>query len=142
MWTGTRSVAYVKVPDTEIPSYQFREVEIGEVLGNSYQVVSGLESGEEVVTYGSFTIDAAAQLNNQASMMNRNVKIKGMDHSDHLPDYTESTPVEFKQQLAGVSDAYINLKDAFVATDTEKAFNAAKEIDEALASVDMSLVKR
>ena len=70
MWTGQRSVVYIKVPDANVPSFEFREIEIGEALGNNYQIVSGLEAGEEVVTYGSFTIDAAAQLNNQTSMMN------------------------------------------------------------------------
>ena len=102
LWTGVRSVVYVKVPDMDIPSFQFREVELGERLGDSYQVSSGLETGEEVVTYGSFTIDAAAQLNNQVSMMNKDVMKKGADHSMHLPDYTEVTPLEFKQQISSL----------------------------------------
>jgi membrane fusion protein, copper/silver efflux system len=141
LWTGIRSVVYVKVPDMIIPSFRFREVEIGETLGQSYQVLSGLEVGEEVVTYGSFSIDAAAQLNNQASMMNRNVMTKGADHSKHLPDFTESTPVDFKEQLAGISATYLLLKDALVATDKVQATNAAKQILEALNTVDMALVK-
>lgn len=141
LWTGTRSVVYVKVPDTEIPSYQFRELEIGETLGNSYQVVSGLASGEEVVTYGSFTIDAAAQLNNQSSMMNREVTTKGDNNMMHLPDYTESTPLEFKQQLVNVSAAYVVLKDALVATDPIQASQSVDQIKTALENVDMTLVK-
>ncbi|MEL6837512.1 MAG: efflux RND transporter periplasmic adaptor subunit [Bacteroidota bacterium] len=67
MWTGPRSVVYVKVPDTSVPSFKFREVNLGEAVGSHYQVLSGLEEGEEVVTNGSFVIDAAAQLNNQAT---------------------------------------------------------------------------
>lgn len=141
LWTGVRSVVYVKVPDMTIPSFKFKEIEIGESLGKNYQVLSGLESGEEVVTYGSFTIDAAAQLNNQASMMNRDVMEKGADHTQHLPDYTESTPMEFKQQLVMVSDAYLLLKDAFVSTDSKLAVSTAQQVMEALSKVDMSLVK-
>jgi Cu(I)/Ag(I) efflux system membrane fusion protein len=141
LWTGTRSVVYVKVPDMTIPSFKFKEIEIGESLGKNYQVVGGLETGDEVVTYGSFTIDAAAQLNNQASMMNRDVMEKGADHSVHLPDYTESTPIEFKQQLVMVSDAYLLLKDAFVATDNELAVSTAQQVMEAISKVDMSLLK-
>lgn len=141
MWTGKRSVVYVKVPDTEIPSFQYREIEIGERLGDSYQVLSGLENGEEVVTYGSFTIDAAAQLNNQASMMNKDVMEKGADHSVHLPDYTESTPIEFKQQLVEVSDAYLLLKDAFVATDQKQAVAEAQKVMVSVSKVDMASVK-
>lgn len=141
LWTGKRSVVYVKLPNTTIPSYQFREVELGERLGDSYQLLDGLETGEEIVTYGSFTIDAAAQLNNQVSMMNKNVMLKGADHSEHLPDYTESTPIEFKQQLVKVSETYLKLKDAFVTTDKDKAAIAAKQLSEALTVVDMALVK-
>ena len=73
--------------------------------------------------------------------MNRDVMEKGADHSMHLPDYTESTPMEFKQQLVMVSDAYLLLKDAFVATDSELAVSTAQQVMEALSKVDMSLVK-
>jgi Cu(I)/Ag(I) efflux system membrane fusion protein len=141
LWTGIRSVVYVKMPDSDIPSFQFREVELGEGLGDRYQLLSGLEAGEEIVTYGSFTIDAAAQLNNQASMMNKNVMIKGADQMDHLPDYTESTPVAFKHQLAEVTNAYLALKDAFVAADNFQANKDAQAILEALSVTDMSLIK-
>jgi len=141
MWTGKRSVIYIKVPDVEIPSFKFREIEIGERQGDSYQVLSGLESGEEVVTYGSFTIDAAAQLNNQASMMNKNVKLKDSDGSIKLPDYTATTPIEFKEQLVKLSDAYILLKDALVATDDKAATLAANQVGATLAKVDMALLK-
>lgn len=141
LWTGQRSVVYVKVPDMTIPSFQFREVKIGEAIGSSYQILEGLEAGEEVVTYGSFTIDAAAQLNNQASMMNRNINVKNQSSVVMLPDYTATTPLEFKTQLANVSAAYLLLKDALVATDSEQAINASKKVNEKLSSIDMSLVK-
>lgn len=141
MWTGQRSVIYIKVPDTDIPSFEFREIEIGEALGNSYQVVDGLEEGEEVVTYGSFTIDAAAQLNNQTSMMNRNVSVKETNHVDHLPDFTENAPASFKEQLFNLASAYLTLKDALVATDNETSKSIANELLAALDKVDMTLVK-
>ena len=141
MWTGQRSVVYIKVPDANAPSFEFREIEIGEALGNNYQIFGGLEAGEEVVTYGSFTIDAAAQLNNQTSMMNRNVSVKGTDHSAHLPDYTENTPPTFKEQLFSLASTYLSLKNALVATNSEKAKEAANQILDELDKVDMSLVK-
>ena len=141
LWTGTRSVVYVKVPDMTIPSFQFREIELGEAMGGNYRVMSGLEAGEEVVTYGSFSIDASAQLNNQTSMMNQNVMVKGVEDTEQLPDYTESTPLEFKQQLAKVVDAYFLLKDALVATNVPNAKTAAQEIVKALPQVDMKLLK-
>lgn len=142
MWTGKRSVVYVKVPDTEIPSYKFKVIEIGQAIGSNYQVISGLEAGEEVVTYGSFTIDAAAQLNNQASMMNQEVEIKkeGMD-VEMIPDFTAETPEAFKKQLSEVATQYILLKDALVATDATTAIPATEAFLKQLEGIDMTLLK-
>jgi len=140
MWTGKRSVVYVKVPDIEIPSFKFKEVEIGEGLGGSYPVLSGLEAGEEVVTNGSFTIDAAAQLNNQASMMNRDVTIK-KEKSKVVPDFQTETPTLFKEQLNALANEYFQLKDAFVATDSKIAATAAEKVAAQLENVDMALLK-
>ncbi len=140
MWTGKRSVVYVKLPDMEIPSFQYREIELGESIGNNYQVLTGLDNGDEVVTNGSFTIDAAAQLNNQTSMMNKEVDVKKVSSYEMLPDYTENTPMAFKEQLAQLSNAYLLLKDALVATDSEQAITTSKGVAEAIALVDMKLV--
>ena len=140
MWTGKRSVVYVKVPDTEIPSFQYREIEIGERLGDSYQVLSGLENGEEVVTYGSFTIDAAAQLNNQVSMMNKDVNLK-KEEAGGVPNFQPETPTQFKEQLNALANEYLQLKDAFVATDATTAQSAAQKFLAQLEKVDMKLVK-
>lgn len=140
MWTGTRSVVYVKVPDTEIPSFRYREIEIGERQGDFYQVIGGLENGEEVVTYGSFTIDAAAQLNNQTSMMNKNVGIK-KEKDVGIPNFQSQTPALFKTQLNAVADTYLQLKDALVATDPTTASGAAQQILTTLKEVDMRLLK-
>ncbi|MEM1122130.1 MAG: efflux RND transporter periplasmic adaptor subunit [Bacteroidota bacterium] len=139
MWTGKRSVVYTKVPDTEIPSYQFREVELGEVVGANYLVISGLENGEEVVTNGAFSIDAAAQLNNQRSMMNQEVKIKKPAQIG-IPDFQAETPVAFKAQLGELTEKYIVLKDAFVATDPTAATVAATTFNEALKEIDRMLL--
>ena len=140
LWTGKRSVVYTKVPDMEIPSFKFKEVELGDAVGDAYQIISGLTAGEEVVTYGSFTIDAAAQLNNQASMMNREVTQK-KEASVGVPNFQAVTPVEFKKQLNDLANEYLNLKDAFVATDATTAATAAKKVVAQLEKVDMSLVK-
>ncbi|WP_335964292.1 efflux RND transporter periplasmic adaptor subunit [Galbibacter sp. PAP.153] len=69
MWTGKRSVVYVK--DTAgTPTFEMRRIEIGSKNGEYYTVINGLQNGEEVVTQGTFTVDAAAQLQGKASMMN------------------------------------------------------------------------
>ncbi len=70
LWTGKRSVVYVKQPGTDEPVFKMRDIEIGPMLGNSYVVMSGLSEGEEIVTQGAFSVDAAAQLEGKPSMMN------------------------------------------------------------------------
>jgi len=72
LWTGKRSVVYVKQPNSTEVNFKMREIELGPMLGNSYVVESGLTDGEEIVTDGTFSVDAAAQLAGKPSMMNRN----------------------------------------------------------------------
>jgi len=50
--------------------FKMREVILGPSLGNSYIVEEGLSEGEEIVTDGAFSVDAAAQLAGKPSMMN------------------------------------------------------------------------
>lgn len=69
LWTGKRSVVYVRTSKNEA-IFKMRTVELGPMLGNSYVVLSGLEEGEEIVTQGTFNVDAAAQLDGKPSMMN------------------------------------------------------------------------
>jgi Cu(I)/Ag(I) efflux system membrane fusion protein len=40
------------------------------MLGESYVIMKGLSAGEEIVTNGTFSVDAAAQLEGKPSMMN------------------------------------------------------------------------
>ncbi len=70
LWTGKRSIVYVKQKNSDEPVFKIREIELGPYLGNSYVVLNGLNVGEEIVTQGTFSIDAAAQLEGKPSMMN------------------------------------------------------------------------
>jgi Cu(I)/Ag(I) efflux system membrane fusion protein len=71
LWTGKRSLVYVKQPNTEEINFKMREIDLGPMLGNSYVILDGLSEGEEIVTDGTFSVDAAAQLAGKPSMMNR-----------------------------------------------------------------------
>lgn len=71
LWTGKRSIVYVKQSGTDEFIFNMREIELGPMLGNSFVVLSGLSEGEEIVTQGAFSIDAAAQLEGKPSMMNK-----------------------------------------------------------------------
>lgn len=73
LWTGKRSVIYIKLPNTSTPAFRLREIVLGPSLGDNYVVMSGLGNGEEIVTNGTFTVDASAQLEGKVSMMNKEV---------------------------------------------------------------------
>ncbi|OHB65440.1 MAG: hypothetical protein A2Y77_09725 [Planctomycetes bacterium RBG_13_62_9] len=68
--TGKRAVVYVRKPDTEVPTFEGREVVLGPKAGDYYLVESGLQEGERVVTNGNFKIDSALQIQAKPSMMN------------------------------------------------------------------------
>jgi membrane fusion protein, copper/silver efflux system len=76
LWTGKRSIVYVKDPDTDEPVFKLREIGLGPMLGDGYVVTDGLSEGEEIVTNGTFSVDAAAQLEGKPSMMNPKGGIK------------------------------------------------------------------
>jgi Cu(I)/Ag(I) efflux system membrane fusion protein len=71
LWTGTRSIVYVKIPGTEHPAFKMREITLGVSMKDSYVVLDGLAEGEEIVTNGAFSVDAAAQLAGKPSMLNQ-----------------------------------------------------------------------
>ena len=87
LWTGKRSVVYVKVPNTDVPSFEMREVTLGSRLGENYQITAGLQAGEEIVSQGAFAVDASAQLSNKKSMMSpsesQGEKSKAQPSSSH-----------------------------------------------------------
>ncbi len=82
LWTGKRSIVYVKQATADEPVFRMREIELGPMLGESFVVASGLSEGEEIVTNGTFSVDAAAQLAGKPSMMNPagGVSSAGHDH--------------------------------------------------------------
>jgi len=96
LWTGTQSLVYVKKPGFDQPTFEYREIIIGPEAGDDYIVENGLSAGEEVVTNGAYTIDAAAQLSGKASMMNPEGNatdpMQGMDMSGMKMSETNKTP--------------------------------------------------
>jgi Cu(I)/Ag(I) efflux system membrane fusion protein len=142
LWTGNKSVVYVQLTEEDVPTYQFREVKIGSRKGDFTTIDSGVENGEEVVVNGAFAIDAAAQLSNNQSMMNRFVSTKkGAHEMDVVPDFLEETPEEFLGQLDLVLMEYITLKNAFVSTDSINAAEKASSMLTKLSKIDPYLVK-
>lgn len=138
LWTGQRSVVYVKVPNMDIPSFEYREIELGQSTDGGYQVLSGLKDGEEVVTNGAFVIDASSQLNNQTSMMNK--KIASAEKEEILSDYTSDTPKSFKEQLSQLTNAYLKLKNALVETDSKNANSSIATVLNSLKKINSDLL--
>ena len=81
LFTGTRSVVYVQVPDAESPTYEMRTVEIGPRAGELYTIKSGLKVGEDVVTNGAFRIDSSMQILAKPSMMMPTGGASGAGHN-------------------------------------------------------------
>lgn len=149
MWTGTRSLVYVKsVTETGI-QFQMREVTLGPALGESYLIEAGLEQGEEIAVSGTFSIDAAAQLAGKASMMNPDAGVATPvhDHGD-----AKATPHELmddkvtyeindkaKTALQPLVEEYLALKDALVNDDFPKASQEARDVQNILANIPMKV---
>jgi Cu(I)/Ag(I) efflux system membrane fusion protein len=129
LWSGKRSIVYIKVPDAEFPSYEMREITIGPRMGDMWLVEAGLEVGEEIVTNGVFAIDAAAQLSGNYSMLMRPEK------------KTMETPQAFRQQITVVAEAYFELKNGLVESDEGVVKAASAKVKNSLAKVDMALLQ-
>ncbi|NER16267.1 efflux RND transporter periplasmic adaptor subunit [Spongiivirga citrea] len=154
LWTGERSVVYLKAnPDQTV--FEMREVVLGNQIGNEYEVLEGLFVGNEIVTNGTFTVDAAAQLQGKKSMMNKEGgKIMtgheghlGMDNttskkeSDHTNMNERFTVSEkFQEQLKVVFNDYIHLKNALVKEDSKNTSVNATSLLNNLSKVDMKLL--
>lgn len=155
LWTGERSVVYVKTNQDQ-PVFEMRQITLGNQIGSNYKVLKGLENGDEIVTNGTFTVDAAAQLQGKKSMMNKDGGKVTTGHEGHLgmdsnssknnADHTNmnerlEVSKAFQLQLKKVLESYIKLKDAFVKNNSSKATENANSLLDNLNNVDMKLVK-
>lgn len=146
LWTGERSVAYVKLPNNE--GFELREVKLGRSFGDNYEVLEGLEKREEIVTNGAFTLDAEAQLKGKISMMNPSENNKNTNDVG-FTEVELSTPLElgtstsslFKEQLNFLLSEYIVLKDAMVEGQSQSIRQASIKTAQTLDQVDMTLLE-
>ncbi len=116
LWTGERSVVYIKEDVETGAGFKLREITLGPALGDSYVVQDGLKEGEEIVVNGTFTVDAAAQLQGKTSMMNPKTQEPKAEAMNMKMDIPQSYQAQFTPVLA----EYFKLKDALVASDAEK----------------------
>ena len=133
MWTGTRSVVYVQ-PQPDQPVFELREIELGREMNDTYTVLAGLDPGERIVTQGTFTIDAAAQLQGKPSMMNREEK------SDEKTRETISLPDAFQKKLWPLIESYMAMNSFFVATDAAGVKQQARKVLQEYEKLDVSVL--
>ena len=148
LWTGPRSLVYIKDTTAEVPRFEVREVELGVRAGDYYVIEEGVEEGEEVVFHGAFRIDSEMQLADRFSMMNREPGTGAVpaghdhgqmeadmdrgepeehDHSEADHDTFDDVPEDFRAQLTEAIEIYIRGKDAFIESDlanTQSAYES------------------
>jgi Cu(I)/Ag(I) efflux system membrane fusion protein len=142
--TGERAVVYVRLPGGDRPAFEGREVALGPRMGNYYVVAGGLAEGESVVVKGNFKIDSALQIQAKPSMMNPagGGPVPGHDHGGGAAPMARAVvPAAFRAQLDLVLGAYLDAQAALATDDLEAAGKAAGALRQALAGVDMTLLK-
>lgn len=149
MWTGKRSLVYIKAKANE-PVFEMREVVLGIRKGEQIEIKSGISHGEEIVTNGTFTVDAAAQLQGKKSMMNKTGGKTMTGHEGHLgiqedknsdrPGETMKMklPIEFQKGFVTMLPTYLNLKNALVASDAKLTAIEARKTMDILKKLDLS----
>ena len=155
LWTGARSVVYLKAT-ADAPIFEMKEIKLGNRVGDAYEILEGLSIGDEIVTNGTFTVDAAAQLKGKKSMMNMSGGKTTTGHEGHLGMDNKTSAenenhsnknermkvlVEFQNQLKSVFNEYINLKDALVKDDSKSVVAASKKLLDKISKVEMKLLK-
>jgi len=153
LWTGPRSILYVRVPDADTPRFEAREVTLGHRAGDQYVIEAGVEEGEAVVTHGAFRIDAEMQLANRPAMMNRqpgsgavpvqdpgaarDVREAPQEHTfPQPPDLTDEASEAFRAQLTEILETYLQIHAALVNSDEVAARRAMRRLDQTLAAFD------
>lgn len=137
LWTGKRSVVYIKETIDGRSSFKLREILLGPGLGDSYVVKEGLSAGEEIVTNGTFTVDAAVQLSGRPSMMSpREDKTEKTDKFIAII-LAEKEKLQFQPILS----SYLEFKDALVADDFSSAKKLATQLEKQIKKIEKSQFK-
>ena len=142
LFTGTRSVVYVQVPDKEQPTYEGRIVDLGLRAGEFYTVRDGLKVGDQIVVNGAFRIDSAMQISAKPSMMMPSGGGGGGGHnhggspsSMGSMEMKDSVPGGFVEDLDSVYTAYLDAQERLADDDLSGYLDAAMQLDRSVESV-------
>jgi Cu(I)/Ag(I) efflux system membrane fusion protein len=164
LWTGPRSLVYIKDTSAEVPRYEVREVVLGVRAGDFYVIEEGVEEGEEVVFNGAFRIDSEMQLADRFSMMNRepgrgairlhdhggvemnDADMEEMDDQDRnemdaqqeMDTHTiEGTTDNFREDFKALLTHYLDGKEALFNSDANAVSEAFQQAAEELELIGM-----
>lgn len=143
LWTGPRSIVYVKDNSADTPRFESREITLGQRAGDYYIVEEGVDAGEEVVFNGAFKVDSEFQLADKFSMMNREPgsgavptghqhgdtemeesEMNEEDHSEHQTESFDDVPDNFRELFTEAIEIYITGKDALVESNLSETQSA------------------
>jgi len=159
LWTGPRSLIYVKDTSVDLPRFEVREVELGVRAGDYFVIEEGVEEGEEVVFHGAFRIDSEMQLADRFSMMNREPgtgavptghdhgqmddqdhdemetqqEMDSHDHSDAVDGATD----DFREDFKALLTHYLDGKEALFESDVDAVSEAFRQAVEELESIGL-----
>lgn len=152
MWTGQRSVVYIKNTTAKGVNFMMRDVTLGPALGDGFVVNEGLQEGEEIAINGTFSIDAAAQLAGKPSMMNPEggPAMTGHNHGGGaMPTTNETSKNTVAKQVSVSQNAkdalkplfteYLVMKDALTNDNLEVAKKAGSNILKTVDGLNMAL---
>lgn len=142
LFTGKRGVVYVRLPDTDRPTFEARTVELGHRLGEAYPVISGLSEGELVVVHGQFKIDSELQIRGRPSMMAPEVEAAGDEEAERDPrdpplPLSLSAPIdkEFSGELEPLITAYLKLSGGLAGDDLGAAAEGLQALHDHLLNI-------
>jgi membrane fusion protein, copper/silver efflux system len=133
--TGQRAVVYVQLPGMERPTFEARDVTLGERRGDHWEVASGLTEGELVVVNGAFRIDSELQIRGQPSMMApAPQQLRPTDHG-RVPVQLSASA---ERELERVVTAYLDVTLALTRDDATAARRAAGALEAALGAASFT----
>lgn len=141
LWTGKRSIVYVKTSSEQGIGFTLREVTIGTNIGDNYTIISGLKANEEIAIQGAFSIDAAAQLAGKPSMMNMHAGLSKEEISElKLAQQMEGfkSNAKWMQDWNALLEQYFALKDFLTKDQFTEAQNSGKAFKHVLFQLNSS----
>jgi membrane fusion protein, copper/silver efflux system len=149
--TGQRALVYVQLPGFDRPTFEPREVTLGDRSGAYRVVSSGLAEGELVVVNGAFRIDSELQIRGRPSMMGGPPPAHDHGATDdggppvHLHDRA-TVPVQLSgadgRRLEAVVVAYLEVAGALSRDDAAAARDAARTLGAVLRTAELAGLDR